>query len=372
MLRRRFVLTAVGSLAAPAVVRAQETYKSDRAAYRLVTLARDLEQPWSMAFLPDGRMLITERPGRLRVFANGRLERTPLAGVPKVYARGQAGLLDICLHPAFAQNRLLYLSYISDGPGGPVTTAARAELGEGGLRDLTPFFEALPRRQGSANLGSRLLFDRAGFLYVTCGDRFQMQQAQDLADLAGKIVRFEDDGSVPPDNPLVGRPGARPEIFTWGHRNPQGLALHPETGKIWEVEHGPKGGDELNILKAGGNYGWPRVTYGVNYDGSKITDNRSLPGMEDAIRTWVPSISPCGLSFYTGDKFPGWRGSLFTGALSANSLFRIELDGERYRSEERLLQDRLPNIRDVRQGPDGWIHLVTRSDDGGLFRLETA
>jgi len=369
-MRRRLILTALSTLAAPAVVRAQETFKSAKAGYRLVTLARDLEQPWSIAFLPDGRQLITERPGRLRVFANGRLERTPLAGVPQVYARGQAGLLDICLHPSFAQNRLIYLSYISDGPGGPVTAAARAELGEGGLRGLTPFFEALPRRPGNLNLGSRLLFDRAGYLYITCGDRFQMQQAQDLGDLAGKIVRLKDDGSVPPDNPFVGRTGVRPEIFSWGHRNPQGLTLHPETGRIWEVEHGPRGGDELNILKAGANYGWPRVTYGVNYDGSKITDNRSLPGMEDAIRTWVPSISPCGLSFYTGDKFPAWKGSLFTGALSAYALFRIELDGERYRSEERLLESRLPYIRDVRQGPDGLIYLVTHSDDGGLYRLE--
>jgi aldose sugar dehydrogenase len=372
MLRRRFVLTTIGSLAAPAVVRAQETLKSAKAGYRLVTLSRDLEQPWSIAFLPDGRMLISERPGRLRVFANGKLERPPLAGVPKVHASGQAGLLDICLHPGFAQNRLLFLSYVSDGAGGPATTAARAELGEGGLRNVTPFFEALPRRRGDLNLGSRIVFDRAGLLYITCGDRFQMKQAQGLGDLAGKIVRLKDDGSVPPDNPFVGKAGARPEIFTWGHRNPQGLTLHPQTGKIWEVEHGPKGGDELNILKAGANYGWPLVTYGVNYDGSKITDNRSLPGMEDALRTWVPSISPCGLCFYTGDKFPGWKDSLFTGALSAYALFRIELDGERYRSEERLLEGRLPYIRDVRQGPDGLIYLVTHSDDGGLFRLEPA
>ena len=372
MHRRRFVLAATTALAAPSVVRAQEALKSAKASYRLTTLSRDLEQPWSLAFLPDGRILITERPGRLRLFANGRLERAPLSGVPKVYARSQAGLLDICLHPGFAQNRVLYLSYISDGPGGPVTTAARAELADGGLRNVTPIFEALPRRQGSLNLGSRVIFDRAGLMYVTCGDRFQMQQAQDLGDLAGKIVRLRDDGSVPTDNPFVGKAGARPEIFTWGNRNPQGLTLHPETGKIWEVEHGPRGGDELNILKAGANYGWPLATYGVNYDGSKITDHRSLPGMEDALRTWVPSISPCGLAFYTGDKFPGWKGSLFTGALSAYALFRIELDGERYRSEERLLEGRLPYIRDVRQGPDGLIYLVTHSDEGGLFRLEPA
>jgi len=261
---------------------------------------------------------------------------------------------------------------VTDGPGGAVTTVARAELADGGLKNVTPLFEALPRRAGSLNVGSRILFDRAGLMYVTCGDRFQMRQAQDLSDLAGKIVRLKDDGSVPADNPFVGKPGVRPEIFTYGNRNPQGLALHPETGRVWEVEHGPRGGDELNILKAGANYGWPLVTYGINYDGSTITNNRHLDGMEDALRTWVPSISPCGLCFYTGDKFPGWKGSVFTGALSAYALFRIELDGERYRSEERLIEGRLPYIRDVRQGPDGLLYLVTHSDDGGLFRLEPA
>jgi aldose sugar dehydrogenase len=372
MQRRRFVLAATSALAAPAVVRAQETLKSAKAAYRLVALSRDLVQPWSIAFLPDGRMLITERPGRLRVFANGRLEPRALSGLPPVRTGGQAGLLDVCLHPNFAQNRALYLSYMSGDSSGTATTVARAELGDGSLGNVKVIFEALPRGQGSLNLGSRIVFDRGGLMYVSVGDRFQMQRAQDLGDFAGKIVRLRDDGSVPSDNPFVGRPGARPEIFTWGSRNPQGLALHPETGKIWEVEHGPKGGDELNILKAGANYGWPLVTYGVNYDGSKITDTRRLPGMEDALRTWVPSISPCGLAFYTADKFPGWKGSLFTGALSNYALFRIELDGERYRSEERLLVDRLPYIRDVRQGPDGLIYLVTQSEEGGLFRLEPA
>ncbi len=372
MKRRHFVLSAMAAMAAPSVVRAQTAIKSAKASFRLVTLSRDLEQPWSIAFLPDGRLLITERPGRLRVFAGGKLEGTPLSGVPKVYASGQAGLLDICLHPGFARNRTLYLSYVTDGPGGAVTTVARAELGDGGLKNVTPLFEALPRRRGSLNLGSRIVFDRAGLMYISCGDRFQMKQAQDLSDLAGKIVRLKDDGVVPTDNPFVGKAGVRPEIFTYGNRNPQGLALHPESGKVWEVEHGPKGGDELNILKAGGNYGWPLVTYGTNYDGSIITNTRHLDGMEDALRTWVPSISPCGLTFYTGDAFPGWKGSLFTGALSANALFRIEVDGERYRSEERLIEGRLPYIRDVRQGPDGLLYLVTQSDDGGLFRLEPA
>ncbi|HEY6981285.1 PQQ-dependent sugar dehydrogenase [Reyranella sp.] len=377
MVRRRFVLAVSAMAAIPAVVRdrstlAQDTMPSARASYGLTTLSRGLEQPWSMAFLPDGRMLITERPGRLRVFAQGRLDPRPLEGVPAVHAAGQAGLLDICLHPGFAQNRVLYLSYIAGDSRLSLTSVARAELGDGGLRNVVRIFEARPGASGNLNLGSRIVFDRAGKMYVSTGDRFQMNRAQDLGDLAGKVVRLNDDGSVPPDNPFVGRQGARPEIFSWGHRNPQGLALHPETGRIWEVEHGPKGGDELNVLKPGANYGWPLVTYGTNYDGSKITDNRHLPGMEDALRTWVPSISPCGLTFYTGHKFPQWRGSLFTGALSNQALFRIGVEGERYAGEERLLVGRLPYIRDVRQGPDGLLYLVTRSDDGGLFRLEPA
>jgi len=377
MTRRRFVLAAAAPLAVPALFRArdghaQETFKSVKAAYRLTTLSRKLQQPWSMAFLPDGRMLITERPGRLRVFANGTLEPRPLEGVPTVFAAGQAGLLDICLHPDFARNRVLYLSYIEGDSRHSVTSVARAELADRGLRNVTRIFAAEPGASGSYNLGSRIVFDRASKMYVSIGDRFQMMRAQDLADLAGKIVRLNDDGSVPADNPFVHRAGARAEIFTWGNRNPQGLTMHPETGRIWEVEHGPKGGDELNIVKAGANYGWPLVTYGTNYDGSKITDDRHRDGMEDALRTWVPSISPCGLTFYTGDKFPGWKGSFFTGALSSDALYRIEVEGERYLGEERLLAGQLPYIRDVRQGPDGFLYLVTQSEDGGLFRLEPA
>jgi glucose/arabinose dehydrogenase len=380
MNRRRFVLTAgAASIAGPA--RAQPSsgppIRSAKATYRLATLATGLVQPWSIAFLPDGHMLITERPGRLRVYADGRLEPRSLGGVPQVHAAGQAGLLDVCLHPDFARNQVLYLSYVAAGEGGVVTSVARAELADGGLHNVTRIFEALPRRPGSLNLGSRIVFDRAGLMYVSCGDRFQMQQAQDLGDLAGKIVRLNDDGSVPADNPFVGRGPIdgrtpRPEIYTWGNRNPQGLALHPVTGKIWEVEHGPKGGDELNILKTGANYGWPLVTYGTNYDGSTITAVRHRDDMEDALRTWVPSISPCGLAFYTADRFPGWKGSLFTGALSSQALYRIEVDGERYHSEELLLEGRLPYIRDVRQGPDGLLYLVTQSEDGGLYRLEPA
>lgn len=371
--RRSFLAATVATLATPALGRAHDAIRSAKGSYRLVTLSRDLEQPWGMAFLPDGRLLITERPGRLRIFANGRLERAPVGGLPKVYARVQGGLLDVCLHPRFAENRVLYLSYSGEGQGGVATVVARAELAEsGGLRGVRPIFEALPRASGGLHFGSRIVFDRAGLMYVTAGERFQMQRAQNLGDLGGKVVRLRDDGSVPPDNPFVGRTDVRPEIFTYGHRNPQGMAMHPETGRIWLVEHGPRGGDELNLLKAGANYGWPLATHGIDYNGAKISDHKSLPGMEDPVRVWVPSISPSGLAFYSGDRFPGWKGSAFTGALSDNALFRIELDGERYVGEERLLVDRLPYIRDVRQGPDGLLYIVTHADDGGLYRLEPA
>lgn len=371
MRRRTLLGTAAALLAAPAVARAQTVLRSAKATYRLVTLTRGLEQPWGMAFLPDGRLLITERPGRLRLFTNGRLEPTPLGGVPQVVASGQGGLLDVCLHPDFAGNHVLYLSYAGPGAGGSATTVARAELGAGRLVGTTPIF-AGARTSGGLHFGSRIVFDRAGLMYVTASERYQMRRAQDLMDLGGKVVRLRDDGSIPADNPFVGRSDARPEIFTWGHRNPQGMAMHPATGRIWISEHGPRGGDEINILKAGANFGWPLATHGIDYSGGKISDHKSLPGMEDPLRFWVPSISPSGLCFYTGDRFPGWQGSMFSGALSNNALFRIEFDGERWLGEERLIVDQLPYIRDVRQGPDGLIYLVTHADEGGLYRLEPA
>jgi len=375
MQRRAFMagsLAGAGVLTAPAVLRAQaRTFRSQKVSYRLVNLASGLDQPWSIAFLPDGRILITERPGRLRIFANGKLEPKPVAGVPEVRARGQGGLLDVCLHPGFARNGALYISLSAPVSDGALTRVVRARWGEGGLTEVSPIFDAAPASSGGNHFGSRIAFDNAGLMYVTCGERYQMQRAQRLDDLGGKVVRLRDDGSVPSDNPFVGRSGARPEIFTYGHRNPQGLAVHPATGRLWAVEHGPRGGDELNLLKAGANYGWPLATQGIDYSGAKISDHKSLPGMEDPVRFWVPSISPCGLAFYGGAAFAAWRGSLFTGALSGRALVRIELDGERYVSEERLLADMF-DIRDVRQGPDGLLYLITRSDNGDLYRIEPA
>lgn len=371
-MRRRLLFATAVALTAPGIVRGQTVQRSAKASYRLVTLATGLVQPWSMAFLPGDGILITERPGRLRLFANGKLDPRPVLNAPKVYASGQGGLLDVCLHPDFSRNGVLYLTYSAQDEGGAATRVARAEFRGDGLRSLTPLFEALPRASGSLHFGSRIAFDRAGLMYVTTGERYQMKRAQDLNDLAGKVVRLRDDGSIPHDNPFVGRAGMRPEIFTYGHRNPQGIAVHPATGRIWICEHGPRGGDEINILKPGANYGWPLATHGVDYSGAIISPNKSLPGMEDPVRAWVPSISPCGLCFYTGDPFPEWKGSMFTGALSNDALFRIEFDGERYVSEERLLVERLPYIRDVRQGPDGLLYLVTQSGDSGLYRIEPA
>lgn len=376
MKRRAFVAAGIAggsAFAMPAILRAEnKVFQSQKASYRFVTLSMGLEQPWGMQFLPDGRLLITERPGRLRVYANGKLDPRPLSGVPQVWSNAQGGLLDICLHPDFARNNTLYLSYAAPVKGGGLTRLARARFAGNGLRELTPLLDAVPPNSEDIHFGSRVAFDRAGFVYVTCGERGNRPGAQRLDVLTGKVARLRDDGSIPPDNPFVGRPGARPEIFTYGHRNPQGLTMHPVTGRMWSVEHGPRGGDELNLLKPGANYGWPLATHGTEYHGPKISEFTSLPGMEDPVRYWVPSISPCGLMVYTGNAFPGWQGSFFTGALSNFALFRIEVDDERYVGEERLVVDTLPYIRDVRQGPDGFLYLITNADKGGLYRIEPA
>lgn len=375
MRRRRFLggfAAGAAALGAPAIGHAQAVIRSERQSFRLATVARGLERPWAIAWLPDGRMLVTERPGQLRLIENGRLLPRALGGVPAVVASRQGGLLDVCLHPEFARNRVLYLTHSAPVEGGSVTRLTRAEFADTHLRDARPIFDALPATGGGLHFGSRAAFATDGTLFVTVGERYQMQRAQRLDDLAGKVVRLRDDGSVPPDNPFVGRPGARPEIFSFGHRNPQGLARHPATGAMWCVEHGPRGGDELNLLKPGANYGWPVLTHGVDYSGMRIGEGVSKPGMEDPLVHWTPSISPCGLAFCTSDALPGWKGSLFTGGLSSFHLFRLELDGARVVREERLLRDALDYIRDVRQGPDGLLYLATDSDDGAILRLEPA
>jgi glucose/arabinose dehydrogenase len=358
------------ALAAADAASAQR-FSSERHEFRVVTVTRGLVHPWSLAFLPDGDMLVTERVGRLRIIRNGELEPSPVPGVPEVALGGQAGLLDIALHPKFAENRLIYLSYSGAGEGGSGTEVARARLADDALVDLETILVVGPKSHGGRHFGSRLLFGRDGYLYVTAGERATRDRAQDLGDLAGTVMRITEDGGIPPDNPFVSRADARPEIYTYGNRNPQGLATHPETGQIWESEHGPKGGDEINILIAGTNYGWPVITYGRSYSGAQIGESTAKAGMAQPVRHWgVPSISPSGMAFYTGGDFPSWRGNMFLGALSGRALLRLVLDGAKVVHEERLLGDLGQRIRDVRQGPDGHLYLLTDSPKGALLRMD--
>ncbi len=341
---------------------------------RVQTVAGGLEHPWGLAFLPDGRMLVTERPGRLRIVGGDGRVSEPLGGVPQVLARGQGGLLDVALDPRFADNRLVYLSYAEPGEGGTAGTAvARGRLGEGRLEDVRVIYRQQPKVGGTHHFGSRLVFARDGTLFVTQGDRLAYRdRAQDLSVGFGKIVRINPDGSVPRDNPFVGRAGARPEIWSYGHRNIQGAALHPETGQLWTVEHGAAGGDELNRPEAGKNYGWPVITYGVDYSGVTIGEGTAKPGMEQPVYYWDPVIAPSGMTFYTRDAFPEWKGSIFIGSLRPGLLVRLTLAAGRVAQEQRYLADLRERIRDVRQGPDGLLYLLTESPDGRILRVVPA
>ena len=355
----------------PSLANAQ-VFSGDGQRFRAVTVTEGLEHPWGLAFLPDGRMLVSERPGRLRlVSADGKLDPQPVGGLPPIAAVGQGGLLDVALHPDYARNGWLYLSYAGEGPGGYGTEVLRAKLDGHALLDVQLLFRLQPKSTTSHHFGSRLVFDRQGYLYITLGDRGEMDRAQRLDDHAGSVIRLHDDGRVPADNPFVGRAGARPEKFTLGNRNIQGAALHPQTGEVWAHEHGPQGGDEINIIRAGVNYGWPVITYGRNYvTGTKIGEGTAKSGMAQPLLQWTPSIAPSGMAFYTGDRCPAWRGNLFVGALAGQMLVRLQLDGERIVREERLLEGALGRIRDVRQGPDGHIYLLTDSPQGRIVRLE--
>ena len=351
---------------------AAETISTQQHSFRIVTLTRGLEHPWGLAFLPDGRFLVTERPGRLRVIAaDGKLEPRPVSGLPDIREYGQGGLLDVALHPRYAENQLVYLSYAGRGPGGVSTEVGRGRLSGNRLESFEVIFRQLPKSDAGRHFGSRLVFDRSGFLYVTLGDRGERTRAQKHDDHAGSVIRLHDDGRVPQDNPFVGKAGWKPEKFTLGNRNMQGAALHPATGVLWTHEHGPQGGDEVNVIRAGANYGWPVITYGEEYvTGFSIGEGTHKAGMTQPVHYWVPSIAPSGMAFYTGDKFPRWRGDLFVGALKDRLLVRLRLNGERVVSEERMLEGALGRIRDVRNGPDGYLYLLTDSDDGVLVRLE--
>lgn len=346
---------------------AEGALPTEAGALKVETVARGLSYPWGLAFLPDGRMLVTERPGTLRLVSKDGKISEPLAGVPKVYAQGQGGLLDVALDPDFASNGLIYLSYAEPSPKGAATAVARGKLTDQGLADVKVIFRQIPEVDNGLHFGSRLAFSPDGKLFITLGERFQFDPAQDLSNTLGKIVRINPDGSVPPDNPFLGQEDAQPEIWSYGHRNAQGAAIHPETGKLWETEFGPFGGDELNIPKAGSNYGWPVVSWGRHYNGKAIPEPPTHPEFTDAIYHWTPVISPSGMTFYTGGAIPAWRGNLLIGGLSSEAIIRLTLDGEKVVAEERIPLGM--RIRDVIQAPDGSVYALTDADDGRILRL---
>jgi glucose/arabinose dehydrogenase len=346
---------------------------------RLTTVTEGLEHPWGLAFLPDGRMLVTERPGRLRVIdKDGKLDPVAVAGLPRVDAQGQGGLLDVSLHPQFASNGWIYWAYAQrDEAGNNGTELARGKLagGPGAYRmtDVQVLFRMGPKTNRGHHFGSRLVWDREGRLYMTLGDRGDMARAQRMDDHAGKILRLTDDGKPAPGNPFEKTAGARPEIFSLGNRNVQGAALDPKTGQLWAVEHGPQGGDELNVIKAGTNYGWPVITYGANYvTGTRIGEGTEKAGMAQPVKHWSPSPAFSGMAFYAGAPFARWQGDVLVGALRGQGVYRLRLDGERVADEELLLRNHVGRVRDVRVGPDGLIYLVIDHPNGSVMRVAPA
>jgi glucose/arabinose dehydrogenase len=362
---------------APSLVLAQAprspTPASVKGVVDVQTITKGLEHPWSLAFLLDKRMLVTERPGRLRVVGpDGRVSE-PLTGVPQVYASGQGGLLDVALSPAFDKDRLVYLSFAESGEGGAGTAVARGRLGERGLENTQVIWRQQPKVGGSNHWGSRIVFRPDGTLFVTLGERFNhSERAQDLSATLGKVVRINPDGSAPRDNPFVNRAGARPEIWSYGHRNVQAAALHPETGQLWTVEHGARGGDELNQPEAGKNYGWPVISYGTHYSFLKIGEGTAKPGMEQPVYYWDPVIAPSGMVFYTGDLFVGWKNNILIGSLTPGLLVRLVMKDGKVAQEERYLGDLRERIRDVRQASDGSLYLLTDAGNGQILRVTPA
>jgi aldose sugar dehydrogenase len=379
-MRKMLILTAfILALSGTGVLSEDTTYRSALHDYRLVTVVDALVQPWSIAFLPGGDMLITERPGRLRIVRQGKLLPQAVEGVPQVFHSGQGGLLEVMPHPNFASNRLLYLSYSKPGADDSQSRTAliRGRFENDRLTGVEQLFEAVSRGRG--HYSGKIAFDGKGFLFLSLGDRqvppegnLEAHPAQDLSNHHGKIVRLHDDGRVPSDNPFVNRAGARPEIWSYGHRNVQGLAIHPATGELWANEHGPQGGDEVNRIEPGKNYGWPVIGYGVNYQtGLAIHTGTHRQGMEQPTHIWIPSIGISGLMFYTGDRFPQWKNNLFAGGMAGQQLARLTLNGQRFAEE--TLVPQMGRIRDIRQGPDGFIYLVTDDRDGKptpIYRME--
>ena len=351
------------------------SFASSAGQLEVQTIAGGLVNPWSLGFLPDGRMLVTERPGRIRlVTAEGQLS-PPLKGVPEVFAAGQGGMLDLAIDKSYAQNKTIYFCFAERTGGGGRTAVARARLndGNGRLDDTRIIFRQEGPLSSGNHYGCRIAQADDGNLFVTLGEHFSdRDEAQNLRNHLGKIIRIAPDGSVPPDNPYAGRADARPEIWSFGHRNEQGLAINPASGDLWEIEHGPRGGDEVNIIGKGKNYGWPVIGYGIDYNGARIHASSAREGMEQPVKYWVPSIAPSGMMFYTAKLFPKWTGSLFSGALAGKMLVRLSLAGNAVIGEERLLQNLNERIRDVRQGPDGALWLLTDSSAGRILRISPA
>jgi aldose sugar dehydrogenase len=369
------ILLAVSFLIATGTRGQEQAFGSSAGELEVRTIARGLANPWALAFLPDGKMLVTERPGRMRIVTTEGQFSPPLKGVPDVWASGQGGLHDVLIDESFAQNRTIYFCYAERADGGGRTTAARARLSDdnGRLDEVKIIFRQQGPLSSGNHYGCRIAQADDGNLFVALGDHFtHRDQAQSLRNHLGKIVRIAPDGSVPAGNPFAGRADAKPEIWSYGHRNVQALAINPASGEPWEIEHGPRGGDEVNLVAKGKNYGWPVVGYGIDYSGAKIHDATAKDGMEQPLKYWVPSIAPSGMAFYTGKLFPKWNGSLFTGALRGAMLVRLTLNGNIVTSEERLLENLHERIRDVRQGPDGALWLLTDSSNGRVLRVTPA
>lgn len=349
-----------------------QTINSEKQSFRVVQLTQGLENPWSVAFLPDGRLLITERAGRLRIVnSDYSLDSKPISGLPEIAVGGQGGLFDVVLHPQYAKNGWIYFAYSAPASGGSGTALARGKLIDHQMTQVQVLFSMEGKTRSTQHFGGRIVFDDAGFVYLTLGDRGDKVRAQQANDHAGSIIRLHDDGRIPKDNPFVNTVGTKPEKFTLGNRNVQGAAINPKTGELWTHEHGPQGGDEINIIKSARNYGWPIITYGVNYGlGTKIGEGTAKAGLEQPLYVWTPSIAPSGMAFYKGDAFPNWNTNLFVGALRAGALVRLELQGDKVVHEERLLQGLIGRIRDVRVGTDQSIYLLTDERAGGLYRLE--
>ena len=375
MAHLKITITAFFIALAVASCSADDVNSTEHYEVKVTTVATGLDHPWGLAFLPDGHMLVTERDsGAIRIVSKAGDVGAPLQGTPEVFARGQGGMRDVAIDPAFKDNQLVYFSFAEPGDGDAGTAVGRGRLdtNENALRDVEILFRQQPKTVGGRHFGSRLVFSPEGHLYITVGERGERERTQDFTVNRGQVIRINRDGSIPDDNPFLGKPGYRPETWSVGHRNPQGAARHPETGKLWINEHGARGGDEVNIPAAGRNYGWPVISYGTHYSGAKIGVGTHKDNMEQPIYYWDPSIAPSGMAFYTGDKFPKWRGNAFVGALKFRLLVRLTLDGEKVIAEERLLQKMQRRIRAVVDGPDGYLYLLVDHAPGEILRLEPA